>query len=73
MSQAPRPLEPLQASSWLATISAVAWSFFGVRRQSDEQRSGAALKPLPLIAVGIGGCIVFVLILVAIVKWVVPA
>jgi hypothetical protein len=57
-------------TAWYATVKAVAWSFFGVRNQAGKEDT-ALLKPLPLIAVGIGACFVFVLGLAGLVKWVV--
>jgi Protein of unknown function (DUF2970) len=53
------------------TFKAVAWSFFGVRKGSEYERDIAELKPQHVIVVGIVCAAVFVLALVAIVKWVI--
>jgi len=53
------------------TFKAVAWSFFGVRKGSDYERDIAELKPQHVIVVGIVCAALFVLVLVAIVKWVI--
>jgi hypothetical protein len=53
------------------TFKAVAWSFFGVRKGSEYERDIAELKPQHVIVVGIVCAALFVLVLVAIVKWVI--
>jgi len=57
-------------SSLWATVKAVAWSFLGVRRSSDFQQDVARLKPYHIIGVGVAAGVLFVLILIALVKWV---
>jgi Protein of unknown function (DUF2970) len=52
-------------------FKAVAWSFFGVRKGSEYERDVAELKPGQVIVVGIVCAVLFVLALVAVVKWVV--
>jgi hypothetical protein len=52
-------------------FKAVAWSFFGVRKGSEYERDIAELKPQHVIVVGIVCAALFVLALVAIVKWVI--
>jgi preprotein translocase subunit Sec61beta len=49
----------------------VAWSFFGVRKGSEYERDVAELKPQHVIVVGIVCAALFVLALLAIVKWVI--
>ena len=53
------------------TFKAVAWSFFGVRKGSEYERDIAELKPQHVIVVGVVCAALFVLVLVAIVKWVI--
>jgi Protein of unknown function (DUF2970) len=53
------------------TFKAVAWSFFGVRKGSEYERDIAELKPQHVIVAGIVCAALFVLVLVAIVKWVI--
>jgi hypothetical protein len=53
------------------TFKAVAWSFFGIRKSSEYERDIAELKPQHVIVVGIVCAALFVLALVAVVKWVI--
>jgi hypothetical protein len=57
--------------SFLQTMRAVAWSFFGVRRNADYQRDSGQLNPVHVIIGGLIGAALFVLILIVIVQWVV--
>ena len=57
--------------SFLQTIQAVAWSFFGVRRSADYAQDVAKLNPVHVIITGILGAVVFVATLVLLVRWVV--
>jgi hypothetical protein len=53
------------------TLSAVAWSFFGVRRGKDHENDMAKLNPVHVIIAGVLGAAVFVLMLVLLVRWVI--
>lgn len=55
------------------TIKAVAWGFFGVRKNSAYQEDIARLTPLHIIAVGLVAVMVFVGGLILLVKYVVAA
>lgn len=55
------------------TISAVAWSFFGVRRSQDHENDMARLNPVHVIIAGVLGAAVFVLALVLLVRWVISS
>ena len=57
--------------SFLQTIQAVGWSFFGVRRSVDHAQDVAKLNPVHVIIAGIIGAGLFVMALVFLVKWVV--
>ena len=57
--------------SFLQTIRAVAWSFFGVRRGADYERDVAKLNPVHVIIAGVIGALLFVLVLVLLVQWVI--
>jgi hypothetical protein len=57
--------------SFLQTIRAVGWSFFGVRRSADYAQDVAKLNPVHVIIAGIVGAGLFVTALVFLVKWVV--
>jgi hypothetical protein len=58
-------------ASFTATMKAVFWSFFGVRRRSDYENDAARLNPLHVIIAGVIGAAVFVVVLVLIVNMVV--
>lgn len=53
------------------TFKAVAWSFFGVRRASDNASDVARLNPVHVVVAGVISAAVFVLALVVLVNWVV--
>ena len=53
------------------TIKAVAWGFFGVRKNSAYQEDIQRLTPLHVVAVGLVAVVLLVLALVALVKFVV--
>lgn len=57
--------------SVLQTIKAVAWSFIGIRKNSDYQEDLSKLNPLHIIAVALVGVALFVGGLVLLVNWVV--
>jgi len=59
-----------KGSIWLTT-KAVAWSFLGVRKNSEFQADVGRLNPFHIIAVGLGGCFLFVLLLIGLVNWIV--
>ena len=66
------PLSPLaRKGSFLQTVQAVAWSFFGVRRSVDHAQDVAKLNPVHVIIAGFIGAGLFVTALVFLVKWVV--
>ena len=49
------------------TISAVAWSFFGVRRGRDHENDMARLNPVHVLIAGVLGAALFVVMLVLVV------
>jgi Protein of unknown function (DUF2970) len=55
------------------TISAVAWSFFGVRRGRDHEQDMARLNPVHVIIAGVLGAALFVFVLVLVVRWVISS
>ncbi len=57
--------------SFLATVKAVMWSFFGVRKNSAYEEDTAKLNPLHVIIAGVIAAIIFIVILLSIVKMVV--
>ena len=56
--------------SFLQTMKAVAWSFFGVRKASDQQKDIAQLNPVHVVIAGVLAAAVFVLLLLVVVRWV---
>jgi hypothetical protein len=60
-----------KGTSFLKLIKAVFWSFFGVRRRADLESDAAQLNPLHLIAAGVLGAVVFIVVLLLVVKAVV--
>jgi hypothetical protein len=57
--------------SFLQTMKAVAWSFFGVRKSSDYEKDVSQLNPVHLIIAGLIGAAVFIAVLVLVVNWVI--
>jgi hypothetical protein len=57
--------------SFGATMKAVFWSFFGVRKRSDYEKDAAQLNPVHVIIAGIIGALIFIAVLILIVKSVV--
>lgn len=58
-------------ASFGATVKAVFWSFFGVRKRRDYEHDAAELNPVHVIIAGIIAALIFVLTLVFIVHQVV--
>ena len=48
----------------------VAWSFVGIRKNSEYRQDLAQANPVHIIAVGIAGALLFVGGLIALVHWV---
>jgi hypothetical protein len=53
------------------TVKAVAWSFFGIRKNSDYQEDLGKLNPIHIVVVALLGVAVFVGTLIALVNWIV--
>ena len=64
-----KPGAPRQATLAQAA-GAVFWSFFGVRKGKDMQQDSVQLRPHHVIIVGLLSGLVFVLALVALVKFI---
>lgn len=60
-------------ASFVQTVKAVAWSFFGVRKRAGYEQDVQQLNPVHVIAAGVIAAIVFILMLVMLVRWVVPS
>jgi hypothetical protein len=57
--------------SFVQTLQAVFWSFFGVRRARDMSADVSRLNPVHLLIGGLLGAALFVVALVLLVRWVV--
>jgi amino acid transporter len=55
-------------ASFGATMKAVFWSFFGIRKRSDYEHDSANLNPLHLIIAALLGVALFIGVLVMVVK-----
>lgn len=58
-------------ASFGATMKAVFWSFFGVRKKSDYEKDAAQLNPVHVLIAGVIGALIFIATLIMIVKMVV--
>jgi hypothetical protein len=54
-----------------ATMKAVFWSFFGIRKKSDYEKDAQQLNPVHVIIAGVIGALIFIATLLFIVKSVV--
>jgi hypothetical protein len=56
--------------SFLKTMKAVAWSFFGVRKGVDYENDVNQLNPVHVVIGGVIGALVFIGALLVLVNWV---
>lgn len=56
--------------SFVRTLRAVGWSFFGVREAAELDRDASELNPIHLVVAGVVAAAIFVAGLVALVGWV---
>jgi hypothetical protein len=56
-------------ASFLDTMKAVFWSFFGVRKRKDYERDAANLNPVHVIIAGLIGALLFIGALIVAVKF----
>jgi hypothetical protein len=63
--------QPAKTATFGATMKAVFWSFFGVRKRRDYEHDSANLNPVHVIVGGLIGVVVFIGILVFVVRMVV--
>ncbi|MGQ0596322.1 DUF2970 domain-containing protein [Aquabacterium sp.] len=59
--------------SFVQTLKAVAWSFFGVRKSSDYAQDVAKINPVHVIVAGVLAAVLFVVGLVFLVRWIVTS
>jgi Protein of unknown function (DUF2970) len=58
-------------ASFVQTIKAVGWSFFGIRQRAAYEQDVQKLNPVHVIVAGVVAAALFVGMLVMIVRWVV--
>jgi hypothetical protein len=56
--------------SFMQTMKAVAWSFFGVRKGRDLEKDASELNPVHLVIAGVIGAVLFIVALLLLVNWV---
>ena len=56
--------------SFLQTMKAVAWSFFGVRKSAEYEKDVSQLNPVHVVIAGVIGAVLFVIALLVLVNWV---
>ena len=59
------------AASFWRSLTTVAWSFFGIRKQSEAQKDTARVNPFHIVAAGLVGVLIIVVGLIVLVNWVV--
>ena len=58
-------------SSFWRSLKMVAWSFFGIRKNSESHDETARVNPVHVVVAGIASAVVFVIGLILLVNWVV--
>jgi hypothetical protein len=56
--------------SFLQTMKAVGWSFFGVRKSADYEKDVGQLNPIHVVIAGVIGAVIFIVVLLLLVNWV---
>jgi Protein of unknown function (DUF2970) len=57
--------------SFLQTMRAVAWSFFGVRKSADLEKDVTRLNPVHVVIAAVAGAVLFIVVLLVLVNWVI--
>ena len=55
--------------SFLGTMKAVCWSFFGIRKRGDYEKDAAQLNPVHVVIAGLIGAAIFIGVLVTVVRF----
>ena len=55
-------------ASFGATMKAVFWSFFGIRKRSDYEKDAGSLNPVHVVIAGLIGVLLFIGVLVMLVR-----
>ena len=61
------------AQSFLRSMKTVAWSFLGIRKNSEFKEDLQKVNPLHIITIGVGAVFLFVIGLMFFVQWVVTS
>ena len=62
------PNEPRRKASFLASMKAVFWSFFGVRKRRDYEDDAVNLNPFHVIVAALLGLAIFIGVLLFLVR-----
>lgn len=73
MGAGPGDEQPRRRAGFWATVRAVMWSFLGIRKRQDYHKDAASLDPRAVIVAGLLAGLIFVLSIVAVVRFVVGA
>jgi len=69
MADQPQQQAHKRPPSFLATMKAVFWSFFGVRKRRDYEQDAAKLNPVHVIIAGLLGAALFIGLLLLVVRF----
>jgi hypothetical protein len=61
-------MDELKKASFGATMKAVFWSFFGIRKRKDYEADSANLNPVHVVIAGVIGAALFIGVLVVLVR-----
>ena len=65
----PEPQPHRRKGSFLGTMKAVLWSFFGVRKRKDYESDAANLNPVHVIVAALIGVVIFIGLLMVAVRF----
>ena len=65
------PPPPPARASFLQTVAAVAWSFFGVRKGRDMRRDAVSINPVHVIIIGVVMAALLVVSLLLLVRYII--
>ena len=57
-------------ASFLQTMRAVGWAFFGIRKGSEYEKDVSQLNPVHVVIAGIIGAVMFITALILLINWV---
>jgi hypothetical protein len=65
--------EPRKNPSLLAAVRTIVWSFLGIRRSAAHESETVHLRPVQIVIAGLMGAVIFVLVLIALVRFIVSS